>query len=103
MWCRPNMWKLHAFTTLLTKSSNVRAVFNVTPSVFSLFNTMMEQPATVTRGGSGVLDNFCLVPRKQTPICPGSGEGFSPRISVEDRQCRTRGIGGRSGGLTRAV
>ena len=39
---------------------------NVTLSVISLSNTVMSQPATVTVGGSGVLDNFCPIQKKQT-------------------------------------
>ena len=58
--------ELHAFATLLTYSSNVKAASSVTPCVFSLSDTVMGQPATVTVDGSGVLDNFCPVSKKQT-------------------------------------
>ena len=61
----PHMWKLHTFTTWLTRSSNMKAVSNVTPNVFSLSDTVMKQLATITNGGTGVLDNFCSVPKKQ--------------------------------------
>ena len=74
MWHRPHMWKLHAFATLLTYFSNVKAASSVTPSVFSLCDTVMEQPATVTVDGNGDLDNFCPVPKKQTSDLSGFEE-----------------------------
>ena len=49
----------------------MRTTSNVTPSIFSLFDTVMGQPATVAVDDSGVLDNFCPVPKKQTSDLSG--------------------------------
>ena len=83
MWCRPKMWKLHVFATLLAYSSNVRAASSITSSVFSLSDTVMVmgKPATVTVDGSDVLDNFCPAPTKQT----SDWSGF--RRSSSQNQC----------------
>ena len=95
MWCRPHMWKLHAFATLLTYSLNVRAASSIMPSVFRLSDTVMGQSTTVTVDGSAVLDNFCLVPKKQTFDLSGSRRRSFSQTSVEGRRCKTRCVGGR--------